>query len=893
MDFSQLNFKYSWRPYQSRVLNAVDEHLEDDKLHIVAAPGAGKTTLGIEVFKRLAQNALILSPTRVIRDQWIERLADFVECGNPFELAWVSNDLYTPKSFTSITYQALHAKIAQNEDAQYERDEQESEPTTLDSCEIKAFISSLKNAEISVLILDEAHHLRQEWWKVLTAVCDALPQITLVSLTATPPYDSDGHEWGKYEQLCGTIDEEISVPELVKANTLCPHQDYVWAVDASANERSKLREFDARVKQLFKHLLANETFLDMCKHHTWLTQPQVSTADIIKSPHVLIAILVLLKHTKQALPQNALALLDLTCEDVPKLTRSWWQKLIEAMLFSKTFAQNDEQERFITELKKQLRASELLHKRDLMLEHSNRLERSLSLSSAKIKGCLDIHRIEYKKRQQQLRQVILTDFIRDESLSNNTQIGETTLGSWPVFETLAKHSNINEDVALLTGRLSIVHESKVAYFKSDDASEKLIFTPITGLNGYVKVTGSLNVLTSSFTKLLCDGDIKTLIGTRALLGEGWDAPVVNSLVLASSVGSFMPTNQMRGRAIRLDKSSPQKASSIWHLVAVDKESYYGLIDFYNLQRRFLTFVGLAENSNAIESGFERLNSKLAFYFNTTSSMKFAVYANNKQMIKRFKNIEQLPAKWQRALTIDKTGRTLPSVETQAITRFKTVHLKNTFKYLTQEFLLGMMSALAMSLSFMKYPQSATVMLWFLAGGFAYGFVKNLPKTLKALRIMLLHLPVDGSLKQIGNAVIETLAKTNKLTTPLRMLDIKTSQGYDGSLTIALTGGTFYESSLFADCMAEVLAPIDNPRYLVVREGDFAGFARKDYHAVPTCVGVKKQFAESYVVAWNKYVGSADLIYTRNFEGRKSLLKAKMHAFSSVFANDMRRVDKWH
>lgn len=220
MDFSQLNFKYSWRPYQSRVLNAVDEHLEDDKLHIVAAPGAGKTTLGIEVFKRLAQNALILSPTRVIRDQWIERLTDFVECDNPFELAWVSNDLHTPKSFTSITYQALHAKIAQNEDAQYDCDEQENEPTILDSREVNAFISSLKNAEISVLILDEAHHLRQEWWKVLTAVCDALPQITLVSLTATPPYDSDGHEWGKYEQLCGTIDEEISVPELVKANTL-------------------------------------------------------------------------------------------------------------------------------------------------------------------------------------------------------------------------------------------------------------------------------------------------------------------------------------------------------------------------------------------------------------------------------------------------------------------------------------------------------------------------------------------------------------------------------------------------------------------------------------------------------------------------------------------------
>ena len=31
--------------------------------------------------------------------------------------------------------------------------------------------------------------------------------------------------------------------------------------------------------------------------------------------------------------------------------------------------------------------------------------------------------------------------------------------------------------------------------------------------------------------------IKVIIGTKSLLGEGWDAPCVNSLILASFVGS--------------------------------------------------------------------------------------------------------------------------------------------------------------------------------------------------------------------------------------------------------------------------------------------------------------------------------------------------------------------
>ncbi|WP_260842765.1 helicase-related protein, partial [Staphylococcus epidermidis] len=71
------------------------------------------------------------------------------------------------------------------------------------------------------------------------------------------------------------------------------------------------------------------------------------------------------------------------------------------------------------------------------------------------------------------------------------------------------------------------------------------------------------------TAIFSEGHIDTLVGTTALLGEGWDAPSVNTLVLASYVGSFMLTNQMRGRAIRSDKSDPQKCANIWHLVCVD------------------------------------------------------------------------------------------------------------------------------------------------------------------------------------------------------------------------------------------------------------------------------------------------------------------------------------
>ena len=40
-----LHFKGTWRSYQQRVLDKYDRYSQDRKIHIVAAPGSGKTTL--------------------------------------------------------------------------------------------------------------------------------------------------------------------------------------------------------------------------------------------------------------------------------------------------------------------------------------------------------------------------------------------------------------------------------------------------------------------------------------------------------------------------------------------------------------------------------------------------------------------------------------------------------------------------------------------------------------------------------------------------------------------------------------------------------------------------------------------------------------------------------
>ncbi len=585
-----------------------------------------------------------------------------------------------------------------------------------------------------------------------------------------------------------------------------------------------------------------------------------------------------------------MGMLDLTVDDIPDLGRHWWQTLVETVLFSSTFEHSDEHQGFVARLRRQLIASELLRKRELSLERSRRMNRSLSLSSSKIDACIAIHQLEQKHRGDQLRQVVLTDYIRDEKLKSGLDTGEINLGAWPVFKGLIKASAHPERIALLTGRIRVIHESLLRNLLHEVERERFSVGPIGPGGTYRRVTGPLNQLTGAFTSLLMRGDIHALVGTRALLGEGWDAPAVNSLVLASAVGSFMLTNQMRGRAIRVDRQAPEKISSVWHLVAIDVKSYSGLGNLHDLQQRFETFVGLSEWGPTIESGFRRMKATGFDLLQTYESRDMAASSNNRQMTKRYEQLPSVAERWKKALTIDDGARVLPSVVTPTVPGLRSYHFRNTLKHL----LFQLIAALAGVASLILAIGSNSLKGFLLSGGILClgALLYRLPRTIALVRILFKHLPVDGALKQIGVALNHALCQAGFIETSIRRTRVTCCEGQDGTFSLGLSGSTFYESSLFADCLAEILGPIDKPRYMVVREGTVFGLDRDDYHAVPLKLAARKDTAKIFYEAWCRYVCPTELIYTRNDEGRKRLVKAKMQAFSSIFESQVKRQDRW-
>ena len=155
--FKNVRFHGTFRDYQQRVLDHADTYLKDGKINIVAAPGSGKTVLGLELIRRVGEACVILSPTTAIRQQWGERFKDlFLDNKSEFNHLF-STDLHEIRLVNSITYQALYSAIEKIPFS----DEEEIDHSDID------LIQTLKEYNVKTICLDEAHHLKNEWQKAL------------------------------------------------------------------------------------------------------------------------------------------------------------------------------------------------------------------------------------------------------------------------------------------------------------------------------------------------------------------------------------------------------------------------------------------------------------------------------------------------------------------------------------------------------------------------------------------------------------------------------------------------------------------------------------------------------------------------------------------------------
>lgn len=883
---SRMQFKGVWRDYQAQVLGEVMDQLANGRLHVVAAPGAGKTVLGLEIVRRLGRRAVVFAPTVAIRDQWAHRLTPLF-LDTPPGPDEISHQLADPRPLTLTTYQALDA---------FRR-----------SDDLDRLIEELNAAGPITLVLDEAHHLRREWCTSIEKLAGSLADVRIVALTATPPYDASFAEWTRYESLCGPVDLEIGIPELVRNGDLCPHQDQLIL---SAPTEATLKLLDERrgaIWRLQGDLWADEELLDLLANHAWLQHPGDHVEAILDAPEMLSAILVLLAGAGRRLPAAPLKLLGVSERSVPKPSYFWLETLVDGLTgrHANTFGIGA---RRVKALRDRLHRHGLIEGGRVRLQVTRSIFQLMASNLGKLDSIAEIARAEQAALGDGLRMVVLSDHIRAGDLPADAaaEFRPAKLGVIPIFEHLRRAGVAAERLGVLTGTLVILPravlpalQALVAEHGLDPAAVGAFDLAACPDHVRIELAGAAR-LVPLVTALFTRGEIRVLVGTQSLLGEGWDAPALNSLVLASNTASFMLSNQMRGRAIRTEPGNPGKVSNIWHLATVEPpvrgalaevaerlnwgdlmdDSPAGLADAALLRRRFRAFEGVSNgDSTLIESGIGRLGLDLATDARLANGQTFAAAADRQDIARR----------WAASLG---AGGAWARVRETAAPNYAPRQLawSDTLQALGWGALGAAVFAASEELPWIESTENLGFVGMTLGGA---AILASLPKLARGARLVWRNGSVEGSLRQVGLVVLHSLAHAGLAgEDDLRSGRFKVRSSIDGRKDIILHGVSRGTERQVMQAMAEVLGPVENPRYLLVRGSTLGWRTRTDYHALPAALAARKDWAAKFASLWARHVGSGELVHTRTPHGRRVLLRARAKSLAAGFQRSVDRRSAW-
>ena len=794
-----------------------------------------------------------------------------------------------PKIITVATYQALHSAMNQLEGDALSEDTDDTADQEHYDFQGFDLIKTFKELALGTLCLDECHHLRNEWWKSLEIFRKSFPNLKVVSLTATPPYEGEPALWERYISMCGVIDEEITVPELVKEGTLCPHQDYVYFAFPTREEQKHLDQFEKQKHDCLNRLSADENFSGAIQSSLALTG-QITDDDLLTNPKYLSAILIFLRSKGIPFPQYFQELLG--AKTLPAFSLEWFETLLNGIIFQVpnwfTFT-----EEALNQIKSDLKANGLIERNQVKLIRNKKQDVLLNQSLGKLKATRDIFKAEYQALGNDLRQLVLTDFIRKDFQSHlgDDKAEFTQLGVLSYFESIRREmleQSWSVPMAVLTGSLVIIPTAAKEPLEKLIPSSRLSYEVVGHLrqDQYLKVSvsGSHHDLVTALTQLFQEGDIQVIIGTKSLLGEGWDAPCVNSLILASFVGSFMLSNQMRGRAIRIWPDNPEKTSNIWHLISINfssrhwyetqniEEKYAEIneLQLYELSpdldllnRRMKQFLGLHYHEQTIESGIERLE------FNNLKFNRKSLEKLNQNTVRQSQNRQELKDRWQQALPLYEDIEVTNEVDIDK-------------HFLPMAYLNDWKKAILLFQAFVVTYYIFDASKYLISGTLSNFNLTILLLSIIALAIVWGRYAIYKSpykrLEIFGKAIHQALLDAGQIETKESAPRVVRNSKQALYNAIYLKGASMKEKEIFAQAVTEFFAPIENQRYIL--KASHKVIDQTEYFAIPSMFEKRKTEATDILEHVQKTLGKYELIYTRNPQGRHILLEARIKALGN-------------
>lgn len=783
---------------------------------------------------------------------WIGTLLDLGEAiDDASGLAWIQdlktkNPSYYEKQMKGFRKKARHALS-----------EDTGNLSWLNANSIAA-IERLKEADVGLIILDECHHLTEHWGKVLLELTEAFDNPIVLGLTATPPDDEAVDKAEHYADLLGEVDYEVPTPALVRASNLAPYQDLSYFVRPSAKELKYISEADS-------------SFLSVVEE---ISQPHSDESRAPCFPDWLLASLesrtipgrgkLSWSEFDKTLPdfsQAARAYLSLMGKTLPRgvpkvavganeyhesspmivLLRPLLDRYVRFGLRRSAHASDHQMAESVTN---RLRLLGYQITESGARPCASPVSRILAYASEKTAALSEILRVEHESMGDALRCVVVTDFEKTSSTALVEGIHDDEAGgAIGVFKSLVDcEVGDRLDPILMTGSTLLVDDDtgerflKKAQQWVNDRDLRIEFN-VEVLGQFHQINGSgadwaPRFYSTMVTEFFQEGFTKCLIGTRGLLGEGWDASRINVLIDLTTVTTRMSINQLRGRSMRLDDTWANKVANNWDIVCLAEEFIKGFDDYERFTKKHTNLFGVCDDGS-IEKGVGHVHA--AFTELQPEGVNEGMAVLNQEMLERSRRRSE--------------ARTLWAIGTPFTAESRT------------------------SLEFKPTGPGGGDGL-----GFQFGKMND-PWTESSLN------------RSIITAVANAMWDSKLLP---RGTKLGGGERGGGWYRYFIEGCTQEQSNLFAHALSEVFGGLEDARYIIGRSSVFfdetllskllpemlAKHFRKSrnelvmYHRVPSCLAGKKEHAKKFEAQWNRHVSPGEAIYVHSMEGKKRLQEVR-------------------
>ncbi|MBC8325259.1 MAG: DEAD/DEAH box helicase family protein [Verrucomicrobia subdivision 3 bacterium] len=738
-----------------------------------------------------------------------------------------------------------------------------------------ATLKRLRDNGLGLVILDECHHLMSHWGRVMAATNEFLGDPIVLGLTATPPEQAerDTADAKRYRAYFGPVDYEVPVPAVVKDGFLAPYQDLAYFVRPLGDELEYITQTSETFDQLVEDLCnpplddngqpVRESMIDY-------TSRVLAERDLIimkanswndfeaRASSFATAGRLLLDDRGVPLPDGVPDLkLDL-------LDKIYWADPLSRLLPVLTWYIRHGLRRSDNRAN-QILAKQAIHRLRLLgtqitetgtQQCASPVSRILAYSRAKARALIPILQREQSVLGDAVRAVVICDYEKTSAVSAELTdvLDDEAGGAIAAFrELLTDEATDALDPVLITGSTVLVDDDLRP--KLESAARQWLTANKFSVDFVWHETEGFHILTGKgsdwcprvyvelITELFQQGITRCLVGTRGLLGEGWDANKINVLIDLTCVTTSMTINQLRGRSFRLDPNAPEKLANNWDVVCIAPEFKKGLDDYHRFRKKHKHLFGVTDDG-CIEKGVGHVHA--AFTEIKPEGVEENMVELNRDMLER---VDQRP------------------------------HFRSLWK-----------------IGEPYHPEPILAVEKKYGGGLGFKALSPLSQEW-----------TEGTLTQaIGRAVIGGLAEAELLENiswAEAERSIHAAERTGGYVRIFLENADEATSRLFAQAMADVFGPVKDARYVIQRQADFeysesrfkgtwllektpefiSRFIEKrsqvtkrrrtvlKVHAVPKILARNKDRALIFQKNWNLHVSPGN-VWFHTHDGTKSMLQ---------------------